>query len=229
MNDSTEQPAIDPTLVADYLKTNPDFFNAHPELLLELSLPHPTGQAVSLWERQNAALREEAERLRTRLGDFLQHARHNEALSGRLQQLVLAVLATREASELFALLNARLAEEFNADRVTGLVFAAHRAQDNAHFVGRDSSRRDPFAELLGRREAQCGRLNQAQRAALFGEDAMEGSHVVLPLLGEAWDGLLVISSADAARFEASMGTELLCFLRDVVSLALTPSVTPATA
>jgi hypothetical protein len=77
----------------------------------------------------------------------------------------------------------QFAAEFNADRVTGLVFAAHRAQDNAHFVGRDSSRRDPFAELLGRREAQCGRLNQAQRAALFGDDALEGSHVVLPLLG----------------------------------------------
>jgi uncharacterized protein YigA (DUF484 family) len=58
MNERAEQPVIDATLVADYLKTNPDFFNTHPDLLLELSLPHPTGQAVSLWERQNAALRE---------------------------------------------------------------------------------------------------------------------------------------------------------------------------
>jgi uncharacterized protein YigA (DUF484 family) len=174
-------------------------------------------------------LREEAERLRAQLGDFIQHARHNEALIGRLQQLVLAVLATDEASALLALLSARLAEEFNADRVTTLLFAAHRQTEHAHFVGARSPRREPFADLLSRREAQCGRLNQAQRAALFGEEALEGSHVVLPLLGGEWDGLLVISSADAARFEPSMGTELLCFLRDVVSLALTPWVAPVAA
>lgn len=210
--------------VAAYLAANPQFFNDYPALLPALQLPHPTGPAVSLWERQNAALREEAERWRARFDELIVHARQNEALIGRIQQLVLAVLTTTPAAALLELLARRLAEEFRAERVTTLVFAAPAAGEVAAFVGRDSPRRDPFAELLSRRETQCGRLNQAQRQALFGAETFEGSHVVLPLPGQGWDGLLVVSSADPARFDASMGTEILSFLREVLSIVLTPWV-----
>ena len=48
--------------------------------------------------------------------------------------------------------------------------------------------------------------------------------MVLPLLGHGWDGLLVVSSENPARFEPTMGTELLSFLRDVVLLAIRPWV-----
>jgi uncharacterized protein YigA (DUF484 family) len=228
MNSLPATSVIDAASVALYLETHPDFFSTHDRLLLSLNLPHPSGQAVSLWERQNAVLREEAERLRTRLENLIIHARQNEALVGRLQQLVLSVLATHQAQAVLDLVETRLADEFHADRVTSLVFAASVGEPaGSAFVGRDSPRREPFAELLKRHETLCGRLNLVQRQALFGADSLEGSHVVLPLIGESWDGLLVISSADPARFEASMGTELLVFLREVVSLALTPLVAPA--
>jgi uncharacterized protein YigA (DUF484 family) len=48
--------------------------------------------------------------------------------------------------------------------------------------------------------------------------------LVLQLLGQDWDGLLVVSSADPARFEASMGTEILSFLCEVLTIVLTPRV-----
>lgn len=226
MNPEPDHSAIDATGVAAFLQTHPEFFNTHADLLAGLSLPHPSGTAVSLWERQNAALRDNGDRLRAQLDTFVAHARQNEALVGRLQQLVLAVLATDQAQAMLDLLATRLSDEFQADRVTPLVFAEGREVACMAFVGRDSPRREPFAEVLKRHATLCGRLNQAQRQALFGADALEGSHVVLPLLGAAWDGLLVISSADPARFETSMGTELLGFLRDVVSLVLTPLVAP---
>jgi len=210
--------------VADYLAAHPDFFNAHASLLATLHLPHPTGPAVSLWERQSAALREDAERWRARFEELIVHARQNEALIGRIQQLVLAVLTTTPATALLDLLARRLAEEFHAERVTTLVFAEAVEGALSAFAGRDSARRDPFAELLGRRATLCGRLNQAQRQALFGEADFAGSHVVLPLLGRDWDGLLVVSSADPARFEASMGTEILSFLCEVLTIVLTPRV-----
>jgi len=210
--------------VAAYLTAHPQFFHEQPGLLTGLLLPHPTGGAVSLWERQNAALREEAERWRARFDELIVHARHNEALIARIQQLVLAVLTTTPATALLEMLATKLAEEFRADRVTTLVFAAPAEEPVAAFVGRDSSRRDPFAELLSRRETLCGRLNQAQRQALFGAESFEGSHVVLPLLGQGWDGLLVISSIDPARFDASMGTEILSFLREVLTIVLSPRV-----
>ena len=38
--------------VADYLKAHPDFFIEHVQLLEHLSIPHPSGGAVSLISKQ---------------------------------------------------------------------------------------------------------------------------------------------------------------------------------
>jgi len=44
--------------VAAFLSANPDFFLDHQELLANLTLPHQSGEAVSLLERQVSVLRE---------------------------------------------------------------------------------------------------------------------------------------------------------------------------
>ena len=45
--------------VAEYLQKNPDFFEAHTELLTDLVIPHPYGgRTISLSERQMLMLRE---------------------------------------------------------------------------------------------------------------------------------------------------------------------------
>ena len=44
--------------VVRYLRNHGDFFGRHPTLLTDLSLPHDSGQAISLVERQVAILRE---------------------------------------------------------------------------------------------------------------------------------------------------------------------------
>ena len=46
-------------VIADYLKSHPDFFERHPLILLSLKLPHRTGgSAISLVERQVSMLRQ---------------------------------------------------------------------------------------------------------------------------------------------------------------------------
>lgn len=213
--------------VARYLAAHPEFFNQHLELLRTLEIPHATGQAVSLWERQIAALRDEIERMRARYDELIVQAQHNEALIRRIQKLALELMDTAGPHAAFQLLAQRLAEEFRADRVTGLVFGTASSIDSDDvraFVGADSPRREPFKAALARREPICGRLTHAQTQALFGVEAFDGSHVVMPLPGKTWDGLLVISSHDATRFESNMGTEILGFLRDVLTLVLEPWV-----
>lgn len=214
-------------VVARYLAAHPEFFNQHLELLRTLEIPHATGQAVSLWERQIAALRDELERMRARYEELIDAAKHNEALIRRIQKLALELMDTAGPHAAFNLLSQRLAEEFRAERVTGLVFAGAAfidSDDARQFVGSDSPRREPFKSALTRREPICGRLTQAQTQALFGVEAFDGSHVVLPLTGKTWDGLLVVSSQDPTRFESNMGTEFLGFLRDVLTLVLEPWV-----
>jgi uncharacterized protein YigA (DUF484 family) len=213
--------------VARYLAAHPEFFNQHLELLRTLEIPHSTGQAVSLWERQIAALRDELERARARLDDLVDQARLNEHVIRRIHQLALEVMVAAGPQAVFGLLSARLCEEFRADRATCLVFAHASSvdeDDQRQFVGAESPRREPFKGSLGRREAICGRLTQAQTQALFGVERFDGSHVVLPLQGRGWDGLLAVSSLDPQRFESNMGTEFLGFLRDVVTLVLEPWV-----
>lgn len=212
-------------VVARYLAAHPEFFNHHVDLLRTLEIPHATGQAVSLWERQIAALRDEIERMRARYEELIESARHNEALIRRIQKLALELMDAAGPHAAFNRLSHRLAEEFGADRVTGLVFAGAAFVDSdevRQFVGVDSPRRDPFKGALARREPICGRLTQAQTQALFGVEAFDGSHVVLPLTGKQWDGLLVVSSHQPTRFESNMGTEFLGFLRDVLVLVLEP-------
>jgi uncharacterized protein YigA (DUF484 family) len=213
--------------VARYLAAHPEFFNQHLELLRTLEIPHSTGQAVSLWERQIAALRDELERSRARLDDLIEQARLNEHVIRRIQHLALELMDAAGPQAVFGLLSARLCEDFRADRVTCLVFAHASSvdeDDQRQFVGVDSPRREPFKSALARREPVCGRLTLAQTQALFGVEKFDGSHVVLPLQGRGWEGLLAVSSQDPQRFESNMGTEFLAFLRDVVTLVLEPWV-----
>jgi len=54
-NDNTD--ALSADQVASYLKKHPDFFINRDSLLAEITLPHESGQAISLLERQVKILR----------------------------------------------------------------------------------------------------------------------------------------------------------------------------
>lgn len=213
--------------VAGYLAAHPEFFNHHPALLAGLQLPHATGQTVSLWDRQIALLRQDVAQLREQLQAFIVNARHNDDLMQRMHRLILALVEARDPSAAIGCLQQAFVQDFDADRATLLVFAEAVTDDCQAFVGVDSPRRTPFADLLAHGETLCGRLTQAQRAALFEAEAVTGSHVVLPMTAGRWQGLLVASSADPQRFEPGMGTEFLAFLRDVLLRLLDRWVAPA--
>ncbi len=216
--------------VARYLEAHPEFFNHHLELLNRLAIPHATGPAVSLWERQIAALRADNERLRTRYEEFLTQATRNEALIGRIHALSLALMQAAGPQAVFALLATRLSAEFNADRVTVRIYGAPAfvdSEDTPQFVGSDAPDRTLFEDLLDGSAPLCGVLAAPQVQALFGGGngaVASGSHVLLPLAGRHWAGLLAVSSHDPRRFDARMGTEFLGYLRDVLIIVLEPWV-----
>ena len=217
--------ALNQAQVADYLRTHHEFFNHHPELLQSLVIPHDSGQAVSLWERQTLALREENTRLLAKFDELVDSARDNVALIGRIHRLALALMEAVGLQAIFNLLMQQLADDFRAERVTVLVFARPayvESPDFPQFVGRESPRREPFAEMLEAGIAVCGRLSLAQTHALFDGEDFRGSHVMLPLAAAHWDGLIAVSSADTERFDAKLGTEFLAFLRDVIALVVAP-------
>ena len=57
--------------VLKFLTRNPDFFNQHSEVLPRLTIPHHTGQAVSLIEKQVSVLRNKCCTLENSLRDLI--------------------------------------------------------------------------------------------------------------------------------------------------------------
>ena len=73
--------------IVDYLLSHPEFFEAHPELLVKLKVPHPSGTAVSLIERQVEVLRGQNRQLERKLVDLIEVARANDTLIERIHRL----------------------------------------------------------------------------------------------------------------------------------------------
>lgn len=223
--DAPSPAPVDAEDVVAYLRRHPGFLVQHPQLLTELTIPHETGATVSLVERQVGVLREDNARQKKQLDDLLRHARHNEQLTRKIHTLVLTLMNAVGPEAIFACLERGLCADFGAERVECLIFAESAAVDGdklAPFVGAKAPARTAFAPVLGSRSSACGTLEDAQRLA-FDAD-FKGSAVVMPLLGQGWDGVIVCASNDAGRYSADMGTELLDYLREVATLLIAPWV-----
>jgi hypothetical protein len=230
-----ESAAADSTSsVAEYLRKHRDFFVEHPELLTDLVIPHESGKAVSLVERQVLLLRDENRQLKARFRELVGIARENEELSRRMHRLTLRLVEAGSCAQVFSCLDHSVRADFTADALVVRIFAAPTAEEDRgrpEFVGRDAPLAKLFADVIGQRKPFCGRLKHSQQQALFGTDVTVGaddygSAAVLPLFGKHWEGVLGIGSNDPRRYHPEMGIDLLAHLGDIVSLILNPWVKP---
>ena len=232
------QPLLDEQAVAEYLRGHPGFFADQPELLSELVLPHPSGKAVSLIERQVSQLREQNQRLRLQLQNLIRNARNNEVLSERIHHMTLSLLQAETLDDLLSSLYERLQKDFDADAVTVcLVSSAGRVAPSApleaglivrHITLTDLHNFDQILESNG---PVCGRLTHRQMDYLFDDSAAEINSVALiPLKAsdtpqqQAVLGIIGIGSHDTHRFQSGMGTVFLNQLADIVSTILRPHI-----
>ncbi len=222
-----EQP-ISADFVADYLKANHDFFSQFPDLLCSLQIPHDSGQAVSLVERQLQVLRDENSRLKARFKELVDVASDNEALIRSMHRLTLQLMEATSPGQILSTLGKQLSESFSADSIHLRIFAEPAFLDQElaeEFVGKGSPLLSRFNDILNADMPFSGRLNQEQQASLYGDDgSQQGSVVIVPLHAGHWQGLLAIGSDDPARYQPGMGVDLLVHLGDVLSLILDPWV-----
>lgn len=214
--------------IADYLKSNPDFFTTFPDLLTDLVIPHNSGQAVSLVERQVQMIREENNKLKSRFKDLLDVASENEALIRSMHRLTLELMEASSPRQILKTLKQQLADSFGADSIIVRIFAEPAFMDEdagAEFVAEDSPLVNLFEDVLHAEMPFSGRLKQEQHQSLYGEDGENnGSVVMVPLHTDHWQGLLVIGSNDSAKYQPGMGVDLLIHMGDVLSLILDPWV-----
>lgn len=221
--------SVDEQGVADYLRRHPDFFEDKPTLLADLRIPHSTGSAVSLVERQVAVLRDSNADLKGQLEGLIQVARENDKLNSLLHKLTLRLIDSDKLSDLLALIEARLHRDFSADLVAVRLLPAPRDIAFAscpEFVADADAFCGLFQRLLSTGKPYCGQLKTEQLEALFGERAGEiASSAVLPLSrrnggGQGELGLVAIGSFERDRFHTRVDTAFLVRMSEVIASTL---------
>lgn len=219
--------ALSEDLIHDYLVKNPDFFERHAELLGTLKLPHRSGAAVSLVERQVSVLRQKDLKHERKLKELLEVARANDSLSGKIHRLTLRLLSSADLISTLRNLEEALRADFDADQSILVLFgnADHfSGVDVGRFfvaVSKDDEALKSFDTFLQGSGPRCGQIRDAQRDFLFGKETDEiGSAALIPLGTKAELGFLAIGSSESDRFHPGMSIDFLRRLGELVTEAL---------
>jgi len=219
--------ALSEQAVHDFLAAHPDFFEHNAKLLSTLHLPHASGGAISLVERQVSMLRQKDLKLERQLKELIEVARANDVLSAKIHELTLQLLAASDLQSTIAAIEEAMRSGFDADQAVLVVFGEPEAFADMsagrffHVVARKDATLKPFSTFLNGNGARCGRIRDSQREFLFHNDAEEiGSAALVPLGKGAEIGFLAVGSVDSERFHPGMSIDFLTRLGDLIAGAL---------
>ena len=109
------RPKVDEGLIADYLRTSPDFFSRHSDLVSELYIPHESGRNLSLLEYQVRRLREETSDMRNKYLELLRDVRQQETLLHSLQDFSVSLMHASSLQSSLSVIEAFFKEDLGVD------------------------------------------------------------------------------------------------------------------
>ncbi|MDF1582966.1 MAG: DUF484 family protein [Methyloprofundus sp.] len=210
---------IDSNAVASYLKQHPEFFTEHLELLEHITVPHPSGNAVSLISKQLELFRQRHHDMEVQLNGLIEIARDNDHSANQMHELTLAVIEVDTLDAAIENLNVVLAECFLTDFFSVKIISAqeHNSALADLFVAPDCAELTHFVKELGSNQASCGKPTLAQAQFLFGDNALDvQSCAIIPMSFTEIEGLLAIGSRDDSRFHYSMGHLFLTQMSEII-------------
>ncbi|MEN9897754.1 MAG: hypothetical protein RLZZ66_1403 [Pseudomonadota bacterium] len=208
--------------VAAFLEKHPDFFTKHIQLLENMSIPHPSGGAVSLISKQLELFRGRYQDMENQLIELIEIARDNDTAVNRMHKLNLALLDAKTLDEVVTNLNLVLSEYFLTDYAAIRIIQVDTNTQYADiFISPESNDLKAFARELSYGLPRCGQPTLTQARVLFGFNANEvKSCAIIPMLFTEIEGLLAIGSRDENRFHASMGHLFLTQMSEVIATRL---------
>lgn len=208
---------ITPEQLSEFLKLNPDFFVGHPEMLADITVPHPfSGQAISLGERQVLALRDKSRGLEIKLREFIQFAEENDAIGDKLHKLSLGLMRAKTLEAALQSFYLGLSESFSVPHTAVRIWTAN-APEMPEFA---KTSVDIQVLVEGLNQPQCGPDVPEEVRAWFGEvGAHQKSFALAPLREGNLSGLMVLASEDGKRFYPEMGTLYLTWLAELAGAA----------
>ncbi|MFW5443188.1 MAG: DUF484 family protein [Methylococcaceae bacterium] len=221
-NQPVNENKLKPNEVEDYLIKHPDFFHNHLGLLEYLSIPHPSGNAVSLISKQLEIFRSKHQELENQLTALIDIARENDTSFSKMHELTLSLMEAKSLEDVSCNLDKVFSECFLTD------FSAIRIIKNNvdspisnMFVATDDENLQHFNKELSSNQPKCGRPTLAQAKFLFGDVAAEvKSCAIIPMSFTELEGLIAIGSREENRFHYSMGNLFLTQMSEVIGTRL---------
>jgi len=148
------QSSMSESEIVDYLIANPDFLFRHPDVIGSLTIPHETGGAVSLVERQVQSLREQVAQYRQQLENLILVARENDDLNKRLHVLTLTLINVSDFDDMVSGLQDELRNLFHCDAVQLKLF------DEAALEKSNELGAKLFADFINLQQPSCASLTK---------------------------------------------------------------------
>jgi uncharacterized protein YigA (DUF484 family) len=222
-----ELPTLTADQVAEFLRQNPGFFEAHVDVLMNLQIPHPHGgRAVSIGERQLIAVREKAKLLEDKLHELIQFGEENDAASEKVHRLACRLIEAQGLDAALDTLYLDLLDHFAVPHVAVRLWNVAEEDSATREFSAVSAEVREFVEKMT--APYCGHHPVYDSQAWFGEAAPHvKSFAMAPLAHDGTRfGVVALASEDPKRFYPEMGTLYLARIGELVSHALGRFVTP---
>jgi len=209
--------------VARYLKEHPGFFVDRDSLLADLTLPHESGGAVSLLERQVRILRERSIELRQKLNSLLDTARYNDQLFNVTRHLILILLDEDDTQQVISITEANLSTQPGIDACSLILTDDRVLPDSAPSRHADlENMRQRFPSLFRQRHVVCQQVDQEVAALLFPEHRRRvRSAALCPVrYNGRVIGILALGNHSRDYFSDTMDTLFLDFIADALGTLL---------
>ncbi|NOQ14815.1 MAG: DUF484 family protein [Methyloprofundus sp.] len=210
---------LDSAEVEAYLYKHPEFFDEHLQLLEHMTIPHPSGHAVSLISKQLELFRQRHHKMETQLNTLLEVAQENDSSASSMHELTLAVLEAETLEIAIENLDEVLRECFLTDIFSVKIISAYQGSLAMAdvFVDPECEALVHFAKEMNSNKASCGRPTLAQARFLFGEHALAvKSCVIIPMAFTEIEGLIAIGSRDKDRFYSGLGDLFLTQISEII-------------
>ena len=205
--------------VVKHLQDNPEFFLNHPELLSNIKLPHDSGKAISLVEKQVNILREQGVKATERLKDLTDNARTNDEIFDITRSLIIDLLDCNTIEEVSTSLQEQFVRLRNVDACE-LIFLNHSMQSLSTAIRVEDSKviKEKFSDVFRLEKTFCTQLQEEQILYLF--PFSEGNISSTALCPVSTNGetlaLLALGNKTANYFNVHLDTLFLDFICEVL-------------
>lgn len=213
--------------ICSYLQQNLEFFVNHEKLLSKIKLPHDSGKAISLLEKQVDLLRRQELEATQKLKDLLENAKNNDAIFKATRAVILALLNSETLQEVKDSVQEQFVALKNVDACE-MIFLHHVNMDSsaAIRIAELQTLKEKFSDAFRLEKTYCGQLTEEQILYLFPlpETGIISTALCPVIRNDKIFALLALGNKTANHFNVHMDTLFLDFICQTLSIIISQTL-----